>query len=78
MTHPAAPVVVQQIRGDDLEIVVRGVGEGALAIAVPESPDTCRSGLQSVIDDDVATPQRTPALSRSRSSFTTFYGVRRS
>src|SRR5271154_2925779 len=50
-----ARVMVEQIRGDDLEIVVRGVGEGALAVAVPESPDARRSGLQLVIDDDVAT-----------------------
>src|SRR6516165_1632165 len=50
-----ARILVEQIRGDDLEIVVRGVGEGALAIAVPESPDAGRRGLQSVIDDDVAT-----------------------
>src|SRR5262249_4313703 len=33
---------------------VRGMGEGALAVAVPESPDARRSGLQSVVDDDVA------------------------
>jgi hypothetical protein len=47
--------VVEQIRGDDLEIVVRGVGEGALAVAVAEGPDARCRGLQSVVDDDVAT-----------------------
>src|SRR5215831_7131657 len=50
-----ARIVVEQIRGDDLEIVVRGVGEGALAAAVPESPNARRSGLQSVVDNSVAT-----------------------
>ena len=33
---------------------MRGVGEGALAVAVAERPDARRSGLQLVIDDDVA------------------------
>src|SRR5262245_36330992 len=50
-----ARIVVEQIRGDDLEIVVRGVGEGALAAVVPESPNARRSGLQSVVDNNVAT-----------------------
>ena len=47
--------MVEQIRSDDLEIIVRGVSEGALAVAVSESPDARRSGLQSVVDDDVST-----------------------
>src|SRR5262249_24716721 len=42
-------------RSDGLEIVVGGVGEGALAVAVAEGPDARRSGLQSVVDNDVAT-----------------------
>jgi hypothetical protein len=46
--------VVEQIRSDDLEIVLRGVGEGALAVTVPERPDARRRGLQLVVDDDVA------------------------
>src|SRR6516162_3965265 len=47
-------VVVEQIRGDNLEIVVRGVCEGSLAVAVAERPDALRSGLQSVVDGYVA------------------------
>src|SRR6516165_5465781 len=49
-----ARILVEQIRRDDLEIVVRGVGEGALAVAVTERPDARCGGLQLVIDDDVA------------------------
>src|ERR1700756_5716150 len=50
-----ARIVVEQIRRDDLEIIVSGVGESALAIAVAESPDTWRSGLQFAVYGDVAT-----------------------
>src|SRR6516165_7435937 len=50
-----ARILVEEIRSDDLEIVVRGVGEGALAVAVSERPNARRRGLQLVIDNDVTT-----------------------
>ena len=47
-------IAVEQIGGDDLEIVVGGVGEGAAAVAVAERPDARDIGGQAVVDDDVA------------------------
>ena len=32
-------IIVQQVSGDDFKVVVRGVGEGALAVTVAERPD---------------------------------------
>ena len=50
----APPLAVQQICGDDLEVVIGRMGEGAAAIAVAERPDARHAGAQFVIDDDVA------------------------
>ena len=46
--------VRQQVVGDDLVVVVRGVGEGALAVAVAERPDARVGGAQALVDLDVA------------------------
>ena len=45
---------VEQIRRDDLIVVVGSVGEGASAIAVAERPDMRSAGPQPVIDEDKA------------------------
>ena len=51
----AARVVVEQVGGDDLVVVVRGVREGAAAIAVAERPDAGGAGAaQLVVDGDEA------------------------
>src|SRR5262245_30129025 len=47
--------VAKQVVGDDLIVVVAGVSEGALAVAVAERPDAWVSGAQGFIDLDVAT-----------------------
>src|SRR6202007_472457 len=54
VAHPAR-IVVEQIRGHDLEIVVRGVGECALTVAVAHRPNVVDVGLELIIDHDVAT-----------------------
>ena len=57
MVHPVADparVVVEQIGRDDLEVVVRGVGERAAAVAVTHRPDVLDVGPALVVDDDVA------------------------
>ena len=41
----AAGIAVEHIGGDDLEVVVGGVGEGPLPVAVPHRPDTGHVGL---------------------------------
>jgi hypothetical protein len=46
-------IVVQQVGGDDLEVVIGGVGEGALAVAVAHRPDA-GIAAQLVVDDHVA------------------------
>ena len=51
---PLAPGVAQQVVGDDLVVVVAGVGEGALAVAVAERPDARVRGAQRLVDLDVA------------------------
>ena len=50
----AAPVVVEQVRGDDLVVVVGRVREGAAAVDVAQRPDARRAGAQLVVDVDVA------------------------
>ena len=45
---------VEEICGDDLEIIVGGVGEGAFAVAVAERPHPRHVGAQLIVDDDVA------------------------
>ncbi len=45
---------VEEIGGDDFEVVVGGVGEGATAVAVAERPDAGDTGTELVVDDDVA------------------------
>ena len=45
---------VEQVRRHDLEVVVRGVREGAAAVAVAERPDPRHGGAQLVVDLDVA------------------------
>ena len=47
-------LVVEQVGGDDLEVVVGGVGEGALAVAVAQGPDAGDAGAELVVDVDVA------------------------
>ena len=65
----AAWHAVEQIGGDDLEIVVGGVGESALAVAVAERPDAGDVGAQLVVDFDVSRASTaTPAASSPRSS----------
>ena len=49
-----ALLAVEQIGRDDLEVVVRGVREGAAAVAVAERPDAGHVGGQAVVDRDVA------------------------
>src|SRR3954447_8825270 len=34
-----APIIVEKVRGNDLEVIIRSMREGAFAIAVPECPD---------------------------------------
>ncbi len=64
-----ARLVVEQVRGDDLVVVVGGVGEGAAAVAIAERPDARHAGAQPIVDDDVAARvDATPAWSRPRSS----------
>ena len=43
-----------RLAADDLVVVPGGVGEGALAVAVPHRPDVLGAGAQLVVDDDVA------------------------
>ena len=50
----AALVAVEQVVGDDLVVVVRGVRERAAAVGVAERPDAGNAGAQLVVDDDVA------------------------
>ena len=45
---------VQQVRGDDLVVVVGGVGERAAAIALAERPDAGGAGSEAVVDADEA------------------------
>src|SRR5262249_47747757 len=45
---------VEQVGGDDLVVVVGGMGEGAAAGAVAHRPDPRYVGLQLVVDRDVA------------------------
>jgi len=47
-------VVVEQVGSDDLVVVVRRVGEGALAVAVAQCPDAGNVGAQFIIDPHVA------------------------
>jgi hypothetical protein len=49
-----ARVAVEEVCGDDLEIIVGGVGEGAFAVAVAERPHSRHVGAQLIVDDDVA------------------------
>ena len=50
----ATMLAVEQVGGDDLEVVVRGVREGAAAVAVAERPDAGNVGRKGVVDRDVA------------------------
>ena len=50
----AARIVVEQVGGDDLEVVVGGVGEGAAAVAVSDRPDAGDVGAELVVYGDVA------------------------
>src|SRR5271166_468798 len=49
-----AQVPVEKVCCNDLEIIVGGVGEGALAVAVAERPHPRYVGAQLIVDDDVA------------------------
>ena len=50
----ATLLAVEEVRGQDLEVVVRGVREGAAAVAVAERPDAGHVGRELVVDRDVA------------------------
>ncbi len=50
----APRVVVQQIGGYDFIIVVRSMGEAAMAVAVAERPDARHIGRKRIVDRDVA------------------------
>ena len=45
---------VEQVGGDDLEIVIGGVGECAAAVAVAHRPDAGDVRREAVVDRDVA------------------------
>src|SRR5207302_1855659 len=49
----AARIVIEQVSGDDLEIVVRRVGERAAPIAVAQCPNGGDIGAQLVVDRDI-------------------------
>ena len=49
-----AVAAVEQVGRDDLEVVVRRVGECAAAVAVAQRPDAGDVGRERVVDDDVA------------------------
>src|SRR6516164_8587668 len=49
-------IAVEQIGGDDLVIIVGGVGERAATVAVAERPDARDVGLKTFVDRDVAAP----------------------
>jgi hypothetical protein len=53
IVHPP-PLAIQEVRGDDLEIVIGGMSEGAATVAVTQRPDVRRAGTQLVIHNDVA------------------------
>ncbi len=50
----AAGIVIEEVGGDDFEVVVGGVGEGAFAVAVTHGPDAGDAGAELVVDVDVA------------------------
>ena len=49
-------LAVEQVGGDNLEVVVCRVREGAATVAVAKRPDATNAGGQAVVDRDVATP----------------------
>jgi hypothetical protein len=53
VTDPAR-LPVEEVCGNDLEIIIGGVGEGAFAVAVAECPHSRHVGAQLIVDDDVA------------------------
>ncbi len=68
IAHPAR-IVLEQVRDDDLAVVVRSVRERALAVAVAERPDPRDARAELVVDHDVAALVDGDArLSRPRSS----------
>ena len=55
--HPVGPLAIgarEQVVGDDLVVVVRGVGERALAVAIAERPDMLVRRAQAAVDGDGA------------------------
>ena len=52
VTDPAR-LPVEEVCGNDLEIIIGGVGEGAFAVAVAERPHSRHVGAQLIVDDDV-------------------------
>src|SRR5450756_519809 len=52
-TNPAM-LTIEQIRRNDLVVIVGGVGEGAATVAVAERPNAVHAGGKAVIDFDVA------------------------
>src|SRR5260370_42238949 len=53
ITDPAR-VPVEEVCGDDFEIIISGVGEGAFAVAVAERPHPFYVGAQLIVDENVA------------------------
>ena len=50
----AAAIAIEKVGRDDLEVVVGGMGESALAVAVAERPDAGHARAQLVVDRDIA------------------------
>jgi len=53
IAHPAR-IVVEQVRRDDLEIVVGGMREGAAPVAIAQRPDVGQAGANLVVHRDIA------------------------
>src|SRR5213075_2297251 len=47
-------VCIEEIVGDDLEVVVGSVRKGTAAVAVAQSPDARHIGLQLIVNRDVS------------------------
>ena len=50
----AARLAIEEVGGGDLVIVIRGVGEGAVAIAIAQGPDVLHRGAELIVDFDEA------------------------
>jgi hypothetical protein len=50
----AAAIAIEKVGRDDLEVVVRCKGEGALSVAITKSPDAGHARAQLIVDSDIA------------------------